>query len=331
MAQNPWLDERRFPARKHLAAARRDHTPLLAHLMPETGSASAVRAAWAAQLTQGGQPVDPADLLLCGSDREALELALGRLLAAGDVAVWAEPIAAAPVLATLAAGARYLHVGRRGDGALDPLTLALAARAHPDAVAYVEVPSLTSEGDLDAWHNLACRAIVANLAWQPWPTALPDVDACVLALRDPGRPADVALFGVVVRRGWGPGVELLHGSPLLSERGLQRALAIVQGCQLFADRTRSLDRELDALANAFLRDCAQWPGAQPVGRMGLRAAVRCLGGDPQVLGERLKDRYLGLRAEAHHPGGNLLSVDLTQQMPVALWVLNEPLQLWPKV
>ena len=86
---SPWLDVQRFPGRRHLAAVARHHAPLDRDEVLAVGDLGhEVQRRWAAWLG-----VARTDLLLAGSDAEAVRLVLQALLAPGDVLLLAEPVA----------------------------------------------------------------------------------------------------------------------------------------------------------------------------------------------------------------------------------------------
>ncbi|MBI5610591.1 MAG: hypothetical protein HY902_17075 [Deltaproteobacteria bacterium] len=290
--------------------------------MAERDYLSEIRRLWALQLRRGGTPLEPADLLLCASDREAVELALGRLVQPGDVVLWAEPMPGQAALTTLAAGARYLDVGRAHQGLPDAAAVALALQTHPHAVFWGEVPALTCADDLAGPAALPARARIADCTAAAWDTELPDADACVLALRDPDSPGEPMLYGVATRPGWGSDLESLHGRGHFSERAQLHALAVLEG---LAEQPRWPDHrrtEAADLAAQFFQAARDWPGAVPAGQFGLRAAVRCLAGDPHDLAVRLHPQFLQLRALPAHPAGSLLWLDLTGQLPLRHWQAN---------
>lgn len=319
MSPSPWLDPQRFPGRRYLAAARRDHRPVSDRELAERDYLGEIRRLWASLLRQSGAPLDPGDLLICASDREAVELALGRLLQPGDVVLWAEPVAGQVALTTLAAGARYLDVGRAAQGMPDAAALALALQAHPSAVFWGEVPALTCADDLAGPAAVAARARIADCTAAAWDSELPDADACVLALRDPDAPGEPVLYGVAARPGWGSELESLHGRGHFSERAQLHALAVLQGLTEQPHWPAVRRREAAELAGQFVHAARDWPGAVDAGQFGLRAAVRCLAADPQALAVRLHPQFLQLRALPAHPAGSLLWLDLTGQLPLPHW------------
>ncbi len=316
---SPWLDPRRFPVRKYLAAARRDHRPVSDRELAERDYLGEIRRQWATLLRQAGAPLKPDDLLVCASDREAVDLALGRLLQPGDVVLRAEPVAGQVALTTLAAGARYLDVGRTEQGLPDAAGLVLALQAHPEAVFWGEVPALTCADDLAGSAARPARARIADCTAAAWDTELPDADACVLALRDPDAPGEPVLYGVATRTGWGSELESLHGRGHFSERAQLHALAVLQGLVAQPRWPEVRRSEVAELASQFLGAASNWPGAVAPSHFGLRAAVRCLAADPQALAARLHPQFLQLRALPAHPAGSLLWLDLTGQLPLPHW------------
>ncbi len=320
MTNSPWLDLERFATRRFLPAARRDHSPVSDRESAERDYLAELRALWSQLLRRhDGAPVAPDDVLVCASDREATELALGRLLQPDDVVLWAEPIAPSAVLATLAAGARYVDVGRARHGQPDAAALALALQAHPQAVFWGEAPSLTCADDLVALGDLTARACIADCTAAAWPQQLPNADASILALRDPDQPAEPVLYAVVTRPSWGTELAQLHGRIHLSERAQLHALAVLQGLVNHPAWPDARRAEALQLAEQFMNAAQTWPGAVAVGQFGLRAAVRCLGADPQPLAVRLHEQFLQLRALSAHPAGSLLWLDLCGQLPRAHW------------
>ncbi|MBM4343616.1 MAG: hypothetical protein FJ100_09595, partial [Deltaproteobacteria bacterium] len=227
---NPWLDAARFGARRQLPSLARESAPAEATTPLGAGLDRQVAAVWAQQMQwPGGSAVAADELVLCGSGREALGLALGGLLIPGDTVLVARPAAVDALATVLGRGARYVDVGRLHDGAVDAAAAARAAGRHPDAVAWMEAPGLLAEDDAPAWAGVAVRARIADLRHAGWPTALPEADAVLLALRDPDAPGTPVLWAVAARGGAAGLLGAIGGAGDLPAGTLSRSAAVLRG------------------------------------------------------------------------------------------------------
>lgn len=311
---HPWLDPQRFAVRQFAAAVRRNHLPLHTDRLPDLTWRSRLRDGWAAWLQrEDGGAVSPDDIWVCGSDREAIDVALGGLLVGGDVVVVAEPVGAEALLAVLRTGARFLDCGRRDDGGLDAAGLEAASARHTEAVAYVESPGMLSAEDAQAIRAHPWRATVVDLRQALWPRTVPSASAVILALRDPDAPAEPIIHAVVLPQGWGRGVTEWAGEPSLGSAQLEHADAVLQGLLARPAWAQARSDALAQLAAAFLAAAGTWPGVRVVGQHGLRAVVECRGGDAAALAASLPEWAVAVRAHGSHPGRNLLLAELAIQ------------------
>jgi len=309
---SPWLDTVRFPGRAFQRSVGRAHQPLGGGY---GDCGEAVASAWAAHLG-----VQPSDFLLCSSDGAALRLVLHGLLAPGDLVLLAEPAPSEAVCAILAAGARYVDVGRRQSGGWDEAALDRALAAHPDALLYGEAPGWlgVDDGPLLATHASRCRGLVLDARFsQGWGGPARRMDelgragvwAQLVALRDPDSPGEVLLHGVACAPGTGADLGLLHFDAHRPQAPLRQALAVLEG---LADPewTARADAVLAARHGAFAAALADWPGVQVYARAGFRAAAACLAGDAAAVAAHVGRQLAPVAAYGGHPMRHLVTVDL---------------------
>lgn len=314
--RNPWIDGERFAARRYLGSLRRETTPVSETTPLGSGLAQQVGRDWAEQLRWAdGQAVTADELVLCGSAREALALALGGLLAPGDSVLVARPAATDALATVLGRGGQFVDVGRCHDGAIDPAAVARAAQRHPAAVAYVEAPSLLADDDLAAWPTAALRACVADLRQAGWPTALPTADAVLLALRDPDQPAPPVLWAVAAPAAIAGTLGAIGGAAEFAEGVLARAAALLRGLAADRDWAAGACARLQARAQPLRALAASHPGARLHAAGPLRVAAACAAGDATVLAGRFRALTVAVAAYGDHPMRHLVVADLTASGP----------------
>ncbi len=307
---SPWLDTRRFPGRAHLAAIARHHAPLdRAQAIVEVDLARGVQLRWAEQLG-----VDPADLVLVGSESEAFRLVLHGLLAPGDVALVAGPAPVAGLAAILAAGAQFVDVGRLHDGRIDRQALERALEVHPQAVVLAEQPSLFGTRDSDVVGDLPVRArILASAHAQGWlgPRDLdPRATATLVALRDPDRPQVPVFHAIICAPGTGADLMLLQGPAAWPEAIVRQALAVLEGLRDQPDWPMRTEARLARHHATFQSVLADLPGVQLLPRAGWRVAAECLAGNSMEVAKILGQYLAPVQAFAPHPMRSLLVADL---------------------
>lgn len=306
---HPWLDLQRFAQRRFLEGLDRAHRPVRATPDPAQWLASDIAAQWAALLQRDGQPVDALDVVICSSQAELWKLALTLLLAPGDPVLLAEPVPAGVLRAIAQAGAQWLDVGRTAVGDADPLALARAAQAHPQAIYFAEQPEPLgrSPGEPLPDH---LRATVIDLQSAGWPRQIPGATAVLLALRDPDAPAEVLVWALVAAAGLGQGLSLLTGDVQLPTAQAERARAILRAWRAHPDWPRAAEQVLAQKAERLNHWTRAWPGLAGAAQRGIRWTAQCHAGDAGQLLEQLLDRVESMSALGPHPGQNLLAVDL---------------------
>lgn len=319
---SPWLDTRRFPGRAHLAAIARHHAPLdRSQAIVEADFARGVQLRWAESLH-----VDPADLVLVGSEAEAFRLVLHGLLAPGDVALVAGPAPVAGLAAILAAGAQFVDVGRLHDGRIDRQALERALEVHPEAVLLAEQPSLFGTDDAEVLGDLPVRArILAAAQAQGWlgPRALdPLATATIVALRDPDLPQVPVFHAVVCARGTGADLMLLQGPAAWPEAIVRQALAVLDGLRDRPDWPARTEARLDRHHATWVRALTNLPGVRILPRAGWRAAAECLAGNSEEVAKILGQVLAPVQAFAAHPMRSLVVAHLGRVH--ALGVAAEP-------
>jgi hypothetical protein len=314
LLESPWLDVTRFPGRRYLVrlAEKRVRQPddglTFADLAPH------VQRTWAQQLA-----CTPDDLILAASDAEVWRLLLGALLLPGDTVVLAEPAPRAVVSTVLALGARYVDVGRRSDGAIDPAALRLAVAAHPGCVVALESPALFGCDDVQALGAEplpGVRALLVDASHAPgwgdarlWPTGIAPSVATVVALRDPADLATPVLHAAVSAPGTGLALMVLQGAPRWPPHLMRRAadvLAVVQRPEALAAPERALEQASLAFAAAL----ADRPGVVVYPRAGWRRASECLGGDAVEVADAIRPLVAPVETQGPEPRRTLLWVDL---------------------
>ncbi len=301
-ALSPWTDPRRFGQRQFHASLRRGLQPAEQRCALASSVAQAVAALWASQLCWPDRPVLPTELVLCGSGREALALALATLLVPGDTVLIGHPTAGQALAIALAQGAHYIDVGRTDDGQIDFLAAQRAAQAHPQAVAYGQAPAWSAVDDTAMWQQVTgLRATVADLRLALWPTVLPAAGACVLSLRDPDDPACEVLYAVVAPQADAVVIAALWGDSALSHGQLRHAHAVAGGMarnQLWVAQARSA--VLNA-AGRLTQAALGYPGVQTYATAGATVALRCRGGDGASLFAALRIYTPDMATFDHHP------------------------------
>lgn len=283
MAGNPWLDAR-FGQRRFLRSLLRDATPIAQFAPLHAGMADELRHLWGQWLQRDGQPVGADSVVLCASYREAVALAVGTLLGAGDTLLVAQPCPPQALAIALAQGARYVDVGRRADGSVQAEAARRAAAVHSEAVALAECPGLTAGDDWHAWRDVAgLRAAVCDLAYGGWQRRLPAADASVVCLRDPDHPAETPIWAVAAAPDAAAALGLLWGPSALSQASLAHGLAIARGLVDHPQWPLAAEQRLERAAAALRDEAGRWPGAQVLPSGCLRVAVACAAGDADGL------------------------------------------------
>ena len=300
---SPWLTGDRHAGRRHLAALRRDSTPVQQTTALHAGIAAEVAAQWAALMHWDHQPLGEENVVLCATQREAVALGLGTLLQAGDTLLVAQPCAPQALAVALTQGARYVDVGRLASGQVDSLAVARAAQFHGPCVAWAEAPAWTAADDVSAMLASAAplRAVIADCSAAAWPTQLPPATAVIVGLRDPDVPAQALLWAVVASAHSAAILQALWGPTELPLGPLAQALAVVRGWQAqpqWVDRAR---HRLAERAAELRRIAAGWPGVRVFPSGDLRVAVSCAAGDPQQVLALWRPHALAVAAYAAQP------------------------------
>lgn len=283
------LDIARFPGRRWVQTLATS-----GQLTSDVNTLEAtVRIRWARLLH-----VHPRDLVLFATGTEALRAAVYALLAPGDVALLAQPVPMDAVHAVLAAGARYVDVGRTffadaAAGSWHGDAAERACAAHPDAVAYLQAPAWTGADDPAHARDLPLRARIVDARNQPacsGPRFADPVDRAadpltltVVTLRDPDWPRDPPLAALIAPPELGPVLRAIVGPVHVPPVLIDRAFALLDG---FATQPEWPARLLPFLHNRHQRWStllAGHAGVQPLPFAGLQAAALCLQGNPEAL------------------------------------------------
>lgn len=327
---HPWLDLQRFAQRRFLQGLDRAHRPVRATPDPAQWLASDIAVQWAALLQRDGQPVDALDVVICSSQAELWKSALTLLLAPGDPVLLAEPVPAGVLRAIAQAGAQWLDIGRTAAGDADPLALARAAQAHPQAIYFAEQPDPLGQAQnqsLGAPLPDQLRATVIDLQLAGWPRQIPKATAVLIALRDPDAPAEVLVWALVAAPGLGQGLSLLTGDVQLPPSQAERARAVLRAWRAHPDWPQAAEQALAQKAERLSEWTRAWPGLAGAGQRGVRWTAQCHAGDAGQLLDHLLDRAESMSALGPHPGQNLLAVDLL----AAVAVPGNSARPWPKV
>ncbi len=298
----PWLDLQRFPGRAHLASVLRQHRADPQPQRPETQLRLDVTERWSAQLG-----CDPSDLLLLPSADAAIRRVAGALLAPGDVAIVAEPMPGEWLAGVLQTGARFVDVGRRAAGDIDPAALRLALDRHPDAVAVGLAPSWFATDDREAWQELEPRARLMDARHGSQGAACEPGDAAVLvALRDEEAGGQPVLYGIATAAGTGGALGLL-GVEACGLPALERAARVLN-----LGNTLVLAGEAgrEARYHRFAALLAAQPGVRVWPRAGTCAAAECLAGNARDIALRVCASLPGVAAFDTPAMRHLLLVDL---------------------
>ena len=298
----PWFDLQRFPGRAHLASVVRQHRADPEPQRREAQLQLQVIQRWSAQLR-----CDPSDLLLLPSADAAIRLALSALLAPGDVAIVAEPMPGEWLAGVLQTGARFVDVGRRAAGDIDPAALRLALERHPDAVAVGLTPSWFATDDREAWQGLEPRARLMDARHSSQRAAREPGDTAVLvALRDEEAGGQPALYGIATAPGTGSALALL-GVDECGLPALERAARILD-----SKNTLVLAGEAGRQARyrRFAALLAAEPGVRVWPRAGTCAAAECLAGNARDIALRVCASLPGVAAFDTPAMRHLLVVDL---------------------
>lgn len=291
---HPWLDTQRFPGRGHLGATLRQHG-----LVPKNRGDLHDRVAdlWSQQLGCAA-----ADLVLAQDATQASWLVLGALLAAGDVALLAEPVPGDLLGGVLATGARYVDVGRRRRGEIDQAALQAAWQRHPAALLIGMAPSWWGTDDRSALATCAARARLVD-ARLGGPGAADFATASATLVTLPSTQAGTSLCGIVCAPGTGFSLDWLVASPPCT-RSLEGALAQLQAGP--ETESPALDARYLALheALAVRTDVRLGP------RVGSSALALCLGGDAPAVASQLRAAFPGVQTFGAQGKRDLLRIDL---------------------